>query len=78
MSIIPTPHETKAAAVASTAEARLEALEESIVEIYTKWIDPDKGEGGTLISIETMLQQIEEVLEHNLAPGRYDDFDGGE
>ena len=50
-----------------TAEARLEWLEDWIVETYTRWIDPDKGEGGTCVSIETMLQQIDEVLEHNLS-----------
>ncbi len=76
------PDETKAAASQAankphqTAAARLQELEARIAEIYTTWIDPDKGEGGTFVSIDKMLQQIDEVLEHNLDyPGRGEEED---
>lgn len=58
--------EQPAAEPQQSAEERLRELEARIVELYTVWIDPDKGAGGTWVSIDSMLNQIDEVLEHNL------------
>jgi hypothetical protein len=45
------------------AAKRLKHLEARIAEIYLL-IDPDKGQGGTWLTMDDMLNQIEEVLDY--------------